>query len=87
MKTIRDNFLLFIVAIMLGAGLLVSCKSNTNTFESQIENKTYYIDFPEEIELVSENKSEPDTLVCYMSSDSLIFRYIISERYYKTINE
>lgn len=68
-----------ILTLLLTAILLTSCNRNS-TYLSEVENKTYYIDFPEEIELISDNKSKPDSLVCYISNDSLIFRFVISEK-------
>ena len=68
-----------IIILFVSILMLSSCE-HVFTYFSEVENKTYYLDFPEEIELISEDKNNPDSIVCYVSNDSLIFRFVVSER-------
>jgi len=53
------------------------------TYHSEVEDKSYPLSLPEEIELLSTDPARPDTIVAWNKNDTLVFRYVVSERYWQ----
>lgn len=69
--------------LLLGFFVGRAYEANQINYYSPVEKKSYSLSLPEEIELLSTNSTQPDTIVAWNKNDTLVFRYVVSERYWK----